>query len=97
MVKTTDMLAGYGVPLGDLGRSIDHDTALRTAEECRRILSLDIDEVDLSLQVQLFNAEVDPEQMGAAWELLSSLERSSWRNLLNYNEWRRNQELKKWS
>jgi hypothetical protein len=94
MVKVADMLSGYGVPQGELGRSIDHDTALRIATECRRIMGLDLEELDLATQVQLFNAEVDAEQMGAAWELLNSGERAAWRNLLNYNEWRRNQEMK---
>lgn len=95
MPLVKDMLSGYGVPQGDLGRSTDHDTAVGIATEVRRILNLDLDEIDIATQVQIYNAEVDAEQMMAAWDHLNAGERAAWRNLLNYNEWRRNEELKR--
>lgn len=59
------------------------------ADECRRILSMDLDELDIATAVQVFTAEMNARQDEwlEAWACMSSWERSSWKRFVNYDEW----------
>jgi hypothetical protein len=94
MAKVSDMIGDYAEPRGNAGYSVDHDIASAVTAEMRRIMALDLEELDVATAVQVYNAEVDSEEMIAAWELLNTTERASWRRFVNYNEFLRN-ELKK--
>lgn len=95
MAKVSDMIGDYSEPRGDLGYSVDHDIAIRIVGEMRRIMALDLEEADVATAVQVYNAEVDAEEMIAAWEHLNAGERASWRNFVNHDEYLRAQERKR--
>ena len=64
------------------------------ADECRRILALDLDEVDLATAVQVYTAEMNArqEEWLQGWFCLSSWERSSWKRFVDYDEWVRKEK-----
>lgn len=72
MTKVKDMLPNHPV-----------------AEECRRILGLDLDEVDLATAIQIYNAEMNArqEEWLQGWFCLSSMERSTWKRFVDYDNW----------
>lgn len=53
----------------------------------RAILNEDVPEEDMALAVQSFNASITSEDLLAAWSLLGSYERSSWKRLMDYDNW----------
>jgi len=59
------------------------------ADECRRILGLDLDETDIATAVQVFTAEMqqDQEEWIKGWFCLNSMERSTWKRFEDYDEW----------
>jgi hypothetical protein len=59
------------------------------ADECRRILGLDLDEQDIATAVQVFTAEMQhrQEEWLEAWDCLSSWDRSSWKRYVDYDLW----------
>jgi hypothetical protein len=60
------------------------------ADECRRILGLDLDEQDIATAVQVYQAELNQlpsEEMLKGWFCLNSTERASWKLFVNYSEW----------
>ena len=59
------------------------------ADECRRILALDLDEIDIATAVQVYTAEMQDKQDEwlAAWECLNSWDRSSWKRYMDYDKW----------
>jgi hypothetical protein len=59
------------------------------AEECRRILALDLDETDIATAVQVYTAEMqaDQDEWMAGWFCLNSMERSTWKRFVDYDEW----------
>lgn len=61
----------------------------RIIDECRRLMSLDLDEADIAVQVQLYNNELaaDQEAWLAAWGLMGSAERASWKKYCQYDRW----------
>lgn len=94
MTKVADMIKGYGDPRGNLGYS-DIGHGIKVAGEMRRILNLDLDEVDIATQIEIYHSTLSNEDLLAASLHLNAGERSSWRMFLNYDEWKRNQELKR--
>lgn len=60
------------------------------ADECRRILGLDLDEQDIATAVQVYQAELNQLPSGEmlkGWFCLNATERASWKLFVNYNEW----------
>jgi hypothetical protein len=59
------------------------------ADECRRILSLDLDETDIATAVQVYTAEMqaDQDEWIKGWFCLSSVERSTWKRFVDYDQW----------
>jgi hypothetical protein len=59
------------------------------AEECRRILGLDLDEADIATAVQIYTAEMNTrqEEWLQGWFCMSSWERSSWKRFVDYDQW----------
>lgn len=59
------------------------------ADECRRILGLDLDETDIATAVQVYTAEMQNQQEEwlAGWFCLNSWERSSWKRYVDYDLW----------
>jgi hypothetical protein len=59
------------------------------ADECRRILSLDLDETDIATAVQVYTAEMqaDQDEWVKGWFCLNSMERSTWKRFVDYDEW----------
>jgi hypothetical protein len=94
MAKVRDMIGDYAEPRGDSGYSVDTDVALRIAGEMRQILNLDLDEIDISLEVQIYNRSADSEELIAAWEHLNAGERRAWRQFVNYDEFVKTEKLK---
>ena len=72
MVKVTEMLPNHPV-----------------ADECRRILALDLDETDIATAVQVYTAEMNmrQEEWLEGWFCLNSMERSSWKRFVDYDQW----------
>jgi hypothetical protein len=66
------------------------------ADECRRILALDLDETDIATAVQVYTAEMNRNQDEwlKGWLCLNSWERSSWKRFVDYDEWLRNERQK---
>lgn len=95
MAKVSDMIGDFAEPRGDAGYSVDHDIAARIASEMRQILNRDLDEVDVALEARLYNRSIDSEELIAAWGLLNAGERATWKRFVNYEEWLRNEELKR--
>jgi hypothetical protein len=67
------------------------------ADECRRILALDLDEQDIATAVQIYTVEMqaDQDEWIKAWECLNSWDRSSWKRYLKYDEFLRTEKLKR--
>ena len=59
------------------------------ADECRRILALDLDETDIATAVQVYTAEMQSrqEEWLAGWFCLNSWDRSSWKRYMEYDKW----------
>jgi hypothetical protein len=59
------------------------------ADECRRILALDLDETDIATAVQVYQAELSAmgEDALQGWFCLSSMERSTWKRFCDYDQW----------
>jgi hypothetical protein len=82
-----------GEPEDNLGYSVDYKTAPRISGEIRRILNLDLDEVDIATQVQIYDSSLSTEDKLAASLLLSPGERRSWQMFVNYEDWRLKEEM----
>lgn len=78
-MKVSEYLKDSHDPRGNLGVSVDIDIALRIAGEMRQILNMDLEEIDIGLKAYLFNAQVEQEELIAAWEHLNAGERRAWR------------------
>jgi hypothetical protein len=89
------MIGDFAEPRGDSGYSVDTDVALRIAGEMRQILNRDLEEIDISLEVTLYNCQIDAEEMIAAWEFLNSGERRAWTQYLRYEEFLESERLKR--
>lgn len=83
MVKTADMTREYGDLKG-----------WTVAQEMRRIMTLDLDEIDIRTQVQIYQAELSTEDQLAANLHLNPSERRGWKDYLRYEEWCRHERLK---
>lgn len=59
------------------------------AEECRRILALDLDETDIATAVQVYTAEMQAyqDEWLQGWFCLNSMERSTWKRFVDYDQW----------
>ncbi len=59
------------------------------ADECRRILNLDLDETDIATAVQVYQAELNAmgEESLTGWFCLSAAERASWKRFVDYDQW----------
>ena len=95
MAKVSEMIGDAAKPRGESGYAVDHDIAFAITTEMRRIMALDLDERDVATAAQIYNAEVDSEEMIAAWALLNAGERASWRSLVNYEEYLRKLKAKR--
>jgi hypothetical protein len=80
-------------PQDVLGYSVDYSTAPKISGEIRRILNLDLDEIDIATQVQIYDSSLSNEDRLAASSLLSPAERRAWQMFVNYEDWRRTQEM----
>lgn len=91
-MKVSDILADYSDPLC----GISLDVAERVAGEIRRLICLDLDECDIAVQVQIYNAEVCKDELQAAWWLLrdESRVRTAWKKYLDYETWLKFEKLK---
>lgn len=94
MTKVSDMVGHFAEPRGDSGYSVDHDIAMRIVVEMRRIMSMDLDELNLATAAQIYNGSVDGEEMIAAWGILNAGERRAWRNFVEYEEFLKIERLK---
>lgn len=90
-MKVSDLLNRE--PQDDLGLTVNYTHAPRIAGEIRRILNLDLDEVDIATQVEIYDSSLTNEDRLAASLLLKPAERSSWQMFLNYEDWRLRQEM----
>lgn len=82
MAKVSDMIGDYAEPRGDLGYSVDHDTASRLASDIRAIMNADRDESLIGAAAYLYNSQCDHEELIAAWDLLNAGERRAWREFV---------------
>jgi hypothetical protein len=59
------------------------------ADECRRILALDLDEREIASAIQAYTAsmQTDQEEWIKGWFCLNSKERSSWKRFVDYDRW----------
>jgi hypothetical protein len=94
MTKVSDMLGHFAEPRGNSGYSVEHEDAVRIVIEMRRIMGMDLDELDVATAAQIYNGSVDGEEMIAAWELLNAGERRAWRNFVEYEEFLKVERLK---
>lgn len=94
-MKVSEYLKDFHDPRGDTGALVDPQVSDRIAGEIRRIISMDLDELDIATAVQIYNASLDQEEFVAAWGLLHSAERACWKNFVNYDEYLRNEMRKR--
>ena len=90
-MKVSDIFNGASED--NLGYSVNYKDAPRISGEIRRILNLDLDEVDIATQVQIYDASLSTEDKLAASLLLKPAERSAWQMFVNYEDWRLRQEM----
>ena len=90
-MKVSDILADYGCPPSN----VSPDVAERVAGEIRRLVALEdvLDERDVATQIEIYAAEVDQEELHAAWWVLrdESRVRTSWAKYVRYEEWLRDE------
>jgi hypothetical protein len=89
MAQVKDMIGDAAQPRGLLGYAVSPEEAEKWCAEMRRTLTLDLEERDVSLAVALLshNLSEQPEIFIAAWELLSSAERTAWSRFIRYEAW----------
>ena len=78
-MKVSEYLKDSHDPRGDLGATVDHDTATAIAGQIRQIMARDLEEVDIGLEAFLYNNTLDADQFIAAWEFLNPGERRAWK------------------
>lgn len=76
------MIGDYAEPRGDLGYSVDHETASQLASDIRTIMNADRDESLIAAAAYSYNRQCDNEELIAAWELLNAGERRAWREFV---------------
>ena len=77
MAKVHDMIGDYAAPHGDMGMSVDHETATRIAGEIRERLRA------ACAVAVAYDAECDHDGLIAAWEHLNAGERRAWKELVS--------------
>lgn len=81
MTKVSELIGDCYLPEG-----MSREVALRIAGEMRQILNRDLDEIDVSLEVTLYEDHIDSENKLAAWGYLNASERRTWKAFLKLFE-----------
>lgn len=89
MTKVTEIKGDLYLPVG-----MSREVALRMAGEMRQIMNRDLDEIDIALEVTLYESLVDSEHKLAAWGYLDASERRAWKNFLNWKEFVRDERAR---
>lgn len=82
MAKVADMIGDYAEPRGDAGYSVDHDDAVRLAENMRAVMNADREEALIAAAAWTLNLQCDQDELIAAWEFLNAGERRAWREFV---------------
>lgn len=86
-MNVTELKGDMYLPAG-----VSREVALKIAGEMRQILNRDLDEVDIALEVTLFEDQIESEIKLAAWGYLDASERRAWKNFINFEEFVRNEK-----
>jgi hypothetical protein len=89
LTAVTEIKGDMYLPAGQ-----SREVALRIAGEMRQILNRDLEEIDIALEVTLYDCQVDREEMLAAWGYLDAGERRAWKNFLDYETFLENERRK---
>jgi hypothetical protein len=86
MTNVTELVGDSYLPAG-----VSREVALRIAGEMRQIMARDLEEVDIALEVTLYESQMDKEQMLGAWGYLGAPERRAWKSFLDYETYLKNE------
>ena len=82
---TTHEVKGKVEPFGELGKTVSPDFAMALAEKMRAILAADQEEQIIAMRALDLTDELrgKSDEYGAAWKLMDSKERSSWKRYVD--------------